>query len=407
MYSLWTFSLLFLSFHFPVYSQTLVNVTVDDTVPNPATNARVTYLDAGWSQCPTMFCPSPRPDPSEALNETWRTSIFDPTQGSNTNLSISPPRASITFFGSAVYVYCILSLSESSDSTTNSDMLFKIDEEEPGFFSLESQGATSGGSAFAYNVLVYANSSLLMDNHTLTIQNGRGPGGTKALMMLDYVVFSTNPKMISEPPPPAVGATSQSPDMFKSKILTGVLVTVCLLFGIVLAYLLRGFWTTKIRWPRPRTATEVLPISTQQTRQPFVWRWLGRCLGFRSINRGVPFNPSLFVANRPQSQSESMKDLALPQLHGQRQSEAISLEDELETQSKKSATEGRWAFITSWRDRTVQEAEIPSLPPTSNAPTTILSDLTPQVRPLQSHRPQQQEETPGTQPRRGFTIMNT
>ncbi|KAG6837227.1 hypothetical protein H0H93_013095 [Arthromyces matolae] len=47
----------------------------------------------------------------------------------------------------------------------------------------------SGDNTFLYNVPVYANASLIHDNHTLTIQNGH-VGGPKSLVLLDYIVYS-------------------------------------------------------------------------------------------------------------------------------------------------------------------------------------------------------------------------
>lgn len=76
---------------------------------------------------------------------------------------------------------------EPTFGSAKNNMIFKIDSEEVGTFNL--QMVESGGDAFIYNFLVYANSSMRMDSHTLTIQNGR-PGGPASLMMLDYIVYS-------------------------------------------------------------------------------------------------------------------------------------------------------------------------------------------------------------------------
>lgn len=223
--------------------------------------------------------------------------------------------------------------------------------------------------------------------------------------------------MASASPPSATTAT-QSSTSSKSKVVTGVLVSVCLLFAIVLAYLLYRLFKARARRSKAlsKVGNEVLPTSTRKIGKPSTWGRMKQYLHFNSSSgsRSISFNPSLLVANRPRSQSESTKDLASSQLptSGQRHSQAILAEDEPETRSAKPAVDGRWAFIMSWRDRAIREAEIPSLPPTSHAPTTIFSGPSlrhPQVHPSQSQRPQQQEApvTPRTQPRRCFTIMNT
>ena len=66
-----------------------------------------------------------------------------------------------------------------------SDMSFLIDYEPAGSFAR----APQGGVLFDYNVLVFANDTLPLANHTLTIQNGH-VGGPKSLVLLDYVVYS-------------------------------------------------------------------------------------------------------------------------------------------------------------------------------------------------------------------------
>lgn len=192
-------------------------------------------------------------------------------------------------------------------------------------------------------------------------------------------------------------------------MLTGVLVVICILFAIVLAVLLYRLFATKARRSK-KADVEVLHTSTGETGRPSVWGWINRYLSSNTKTRRIAFEPSLFVAGRPRLQSEGTKDLTLSQVPAsrQRQSQPILAEDEPETQPR-----GRWAFVMSWRDRAVGEAEIPSLPPTSHAPTTVFSGPTfglGEVHPLNSSRTPQQQKAPATlrtQPRRGFTVMNT
>lgn len=69
--------------------------------------------------------------------------------------------------------------------STQTYMTFSIDEQQVGYYQFEA----SGGDVYAYDVLVYANDTLDMGNHTLTIQNGR-PDGRQYLMFLDYITFT-------------------------------------------------------------------------------------------------------------------------------------------------------------------------------------------------------------------------
>ncbi|KXN89812.1 hypothetical protein AN958_04816, partial [Leucoagaricus sp. SymC.cos] len=280
----------------------------------------------------------------------------------------------------------------------NTYMSFLLNGNPVGEFQLPSSGAES----LVYDQLVYQQSGLPLGRHNITIVNGKNDGQVY-VMTLDYLEYTTD---ISDPSPATSSASMTHPS--KSKVLTGVLVAICILFAIVLAYLLYRLYHTRVQ--RPKTLTkadiETIPASQKQITRPSVWGWVTRLINVNASKRSIAFNPSLFVAGRPRLRSESSKDLP-----GQHHSQAILLHDELDTDFKKSVSGSRWAFITSWRDRAVMEAEIPSLPPTSHAPTTVLSGPTlarPSTRQILQQQ-QQQQDASGTQrpARRTFTIMNT
>jgi hypothetical protein len=71
------------------------------------------------------------------------------------------------------------------DPSVYSDMRFLIDSLPAGTFTRSSFSY----DAFRYNTLVFAVESLSEGNHTLVIQNGE-LGGTKSLVMLDYIIYS-------------------------------------------------------------------------------------------------------------------------------------------------------------------------------------------------------------------------
>jgi hypothetical protein len=68
-------------------------------------------------------------------------------------------------------------------SSIHSDMSFFIDSIPAGVF------ASPLPNTLQYGALVFVNESLTPGNHTLVIQNGR-LGGSRSLMMLDYIVYS-------------------------------------------------------------------------------------------------------------------------------------------------------------------------------------------------------------------------
>ena len=94
-------------------------------------------------------------------------------------------------YGKLSKVLCIWMSCRANDENMScsgdSDMTFYIDSRPlpvATFFR-----PSSRDNSFEFNVLVFATNSLLPDNHTLTIQNGR-PGGPKALLILDYIIYS-------------------------------------------------------------------------------------------------------------------------------------------------------------------------------------------------------------------------
>ena len=64
-------------------------------------------------------------------------------------------------------------------------MVFLIDALPVGAFTFSSASHHKS----RYNVLVFADESLALRNHTLVIQNGQ-LGGSNSLVMLDYIVYS-------------------------------------------------------------------------------------------------------------------------------------------------------------------------------------------------------------------------
>jgi len=159
-----------------------VNITIDDTYGDPVTGAQFTYSPADeWTAGQTCTSCTARPDPSEAYNGTWHDTSFFPSE------ETTPTNASISFKGTAVYVYCIL-YQTSSTSDAQSYMQFMLDGEVLGSFIKPE--STSSGITYSYNYLVYANDQLPLQTYTFTLINGQQGGDSPALTLLDYLVYT-------------------------------------------------------------------------------------------------------------------------------------------------------------------------------------------------------------------------
>lgn len=87
------------------------------------------------------------------------------------------PNAPIhTLLGVGVYVFCLIS--------GDANMRFVLDGQSVGKYS----HALSNQTAYAYNVLVYSNSTLPAGQHTIQIQNGSP--GNQSLALLDHIVYT-------------------------------------------------------------------------------------------------------------------------------------------------------------------------------------------------------------------------
>ncbi|KAF5351327.1 hypothetical protein D9758_007971 [Tetrapyrgos nigripes] len=175
----------------------LVNRTIDDALPDAFGN-KVQYFPNGtnghaWNvggECDS--CTASGLDVSQLFDKTWHDGTtlvlpvqFNPQPGSNDFPNV-PLNASVTFNGTAIYVFCILALTSSSP-TGDSDMSFYIDNQLSGTFVQKAPGVPE----YDYHVPVYVNTSLSPGPHTLLLQNGH-VNGTKSLVLLDEIVYSVD-----------------------------------------------------------------------------------------------------------------------------------------------------------------------------------------------------------------------
>ncbi|KZT06235.1 uncharacterized protein LAESUDRAFT_653937 [Laetiporus sulphureus 93-53] len=157
-----------------------VNITIDDTFGDNVNGQQFVYSpDDKWTTGQNCTGCLAHPNASEAFDHSWHDSSFFP------EIESSAPSASVSFNGTAVYVYCIIFHSDfSPDGYTN--LNFAIDGEMVGepFISIP-----SNSTSIDYNRLVYANNSLSWSPHTLTITNGAN-GSQTSLALLDYIQYT-------------------------------------------------------------------------------------------------------------------------------------------------------------------------------------------------------------------------
>ncbi|KAJ7151492.1 hypothetical protein C8R46DRAFT_1122167 [Mycena filopes] len=249
---LFTFFLaLFFFFHSTRAS--LLNVTIDDTTGDSLTGAHVTYTPAdAWKiarNCPQC------PDVKDLFSGTAHTSTFSVDDPTHPNV---PLTASVSFNGSAIYVFCALSRSSTSPAG-NSDMTFYMDGVEVGAFVLPALGS----AGFDYSVPVYVNSALPPGQHTFTLQNGHQDGAS-ALAILDSIIYTREDSSADAPAPSAepAAATTQGGHG------TTVAVVITLVVALLLLLIALGVFLYRRRRHRRAIYARYMPEGTVRAFPP-------------------------------------------------------------------------------------------------------------------------------------------
>ena len=172
-----------------------MNITVDDTFGDPDTGLSPAYLPnqpTPWHPgSPTGTCPQCNIQPStldlsQIYNKTWHDATNKPPA--------VPPTITVSFSGSAVYVFNIVP-NKLSGTVTNTDISFTIDNEYVGSFIRHADNT----SDILYNHPVYSNTTLQDDVHTLVMSAG---GTGQSLILFDYLIYTTESnRTLSSPPP--------------------------------------------------------------------------------------------------------------------------------------------------------------------------------------------------------------
>lgn len=177
---------------FPLVGATLINITVDDTNPDPLTGNIFTYSpDGSWNQgnnCTPCFR---KLDATLTFDGTWHDTTYDSSQAGLSEVQTAlfkftgtfsvliPSHLLIGYLGSAIYVYGI----ETPGSSAN--MSFYIDGQHAG----QTLYGNSELSANVYKSLLYANTSIFPGAHTFEIKNGGG-GGITSQLLFDYITYT-------------------------------------------------------------------------------------------------------------------------------------------------------------------------------------------------------------------------
>ncbi|KAI0638985.1 hypothetical protein C8Q77DRAFT_1078700 [Trametes polyzona] len=177
------------------------NVTIDDTYGDVLTGSHIQYIPkAAWKSGLGCVDCRAQPDEAFAFNHTWHESVVNKPSGALV------PTALALFEGSAIYVYCIIpDEREATDGFPN--MVFTLDAEAVGSYNVDTPLRTG---PYDYNVLVYANTSLVPGKHVLEIMNGV-PGSNGSILLLDYILYTADvpadKPLPSFTPPPTPSAS--------------------------------------------------------------------------------------------------------------------------------------------------------------------------------------------------------
>ncbi|EJD06216.1 uncharacterized protein FOMMEDRAFT_18373 [Fomitiporia mediterranea MF3/22] len=209
----------------------LVNVTIDDQFGDPTTGQVIQYNPPeAWNPGQTCSGCTAKPAPaSNAHNGTWTDATFFPagTGIGTTNVSGQIISASVPFVGTAVYVSVILTGSITSPDG-RSDFTFLIDNATAGVFQKE----PNGDSSYQFNQIVFSQTGLENQLHTITIQSGNG--GKKSIVLLDSIIYTKknasgtdsnqSPSATQTPDSSSTGSKSSNVGVIVGPVVGGVIV---------------------------------------------------------------------------------------------------------------------------------------------------------------------------------------
>ncbi|KAJ7628921.1 hypothetical protein FB45DRAFT_748797, partial [Roridomyces roridus] len=162
------------------------NRTIDDSLGDSVTGAKVQYLPAvppsdgrlwfNQTSCAAGSCADALPNAALALDNTWTAAMY--------LADVSSMSINFQFSGTAIYVFFIIpNFAPASDPSSTVRCVFFIDGSQVGSFTHDSDGS----GQFTYDELVYSNSSITNGEHTLMIQT---TGSEPAMIIFDYALYT-------------------------------------------------------------------------------------------------------------------------------------------------------------------------------------------------------------------------
>ena len=162
-----------------------MNITIDDQYGDSVTGFIPVFLpnDGTWHVgSPSENCSNCKITPttldiSQIHDHTWHDATHTP--------GLTPAQIIVNFTGTAVYVFNIVPNSLPGNTATFANISFTIDGSDAGSFVRAPDETTD---VILYNQVIHSIVGLENIPHTLTMTGG---GGTKALILFDYVVYTT------------------------------------------------------------------------------------------------------------------------------------------------------------------------------------------------------------------------
>ncbi|PIL33026.1 hypothetical protein GSI_04475 [Ganoderma sinense ZZ0214-1] len=171
-----------LAFFIPPTTAALVNVTVDDTygsndktvIPVYTPNNTTWHIGSPTEQCDVCAIKPSEFDTSQIYDQTWHHATY---------FVGTPIQVSVTFRGTAVYVYNVIP-NYLKGANTYVNLAFAIDGITVGQFT----HTPDSSGTILYNYLVYWTTGLANAEHTLVMS---ASGSQESLIFFDYLVYTT------------------------------------------------------------------------------------------------------------------------------------------------------------------------------------------------------------------------
>ncbi|KZT69026.1 hypothetical protein DAEQUDRAFT_765805 [Daedalea quercina L-15889] len=156
----------------------VTNRTIDDEFGDSITGRPPYYGSSGWNYGPSCPGCKAQPAPEDVFMGSWHdTTSTTPSDGPAHTVSI-------TFNGTAVWVYCIVP-NNIPHTTTFVNISISLDGEVVGSYAHE---ADTKSEAYIYNVTVYSNTHLTNTQHVVTLTAMQDPDAS--MLLFDWAEYT-------------------------------------------------------------------------------------------------------------------------------------------------------------------------------------------------------------------------